>query len=733
MTCPAKTAARIGQAFSDATETIPLVGAQLEIVSDISRNGRCFTDGNGTISPDLLRLVNRRFLKSKKAYATVLQIRSQGFKGVLSLDVRLQGLKLVFRESMDKFPSPHHMHLEITGAAHRPLPMFLNRQLIIILEALGVDPEAILALQRRALQDIEDMTKSPTGAARFLELQHFGTAVALPQLIRSLHRVGLHFKSDPFLTLVVELAARVQLRQLKHKARIPVPDAHTLYGIVDETGSLKTREIHVIVKDRSSGDVTCRTGTCYVTRAPGMHPGDVQQVTAVDVPKGSSNEALHNCIIFSQHGERDLPSMLSGGDLDGDLFNVIFDPTLFPKRTVAPADYPKVKAKDIGRPVEIADMSDFFVQFMEEDKLGYISNAHMSLADQKAMSVHDKDCIQLAQMASVAVDFSKTQIPVSMDDFPNIHKDLRSRPAHMAPAPHLILHHDLTTMTMEDDMDYHGLTDAVDKALGGGQSSYHYYESSRVLGQLYRNIDETKFLEKTTLASTDPNARSLAAANDQHQSFLESLLDKVTAIAHDVYWDNESNRLFAAMVQGSYEQDLLDLMYKFSPYVRQPLSELEVFCGTILGRNGAMPSKRARDSTSDMKDSFERLARETIQWIKKGDYEYDEDDEDEVNDSDTIISTGNLSTFSTGTVQEERLQQLERSIACLAVAVEEPSQVDDRYAGQLRSFAYVAAGICLNQIEQYQEMMRRMKRQQKTALGGGSSTAGGRALGRTRR
>jgi len=52
-----------------------------------------------------------------------------------------------------------------------------------------------------------------------------------------------------------------------------------------------------------------------------MHPGDVQVVNAVNVPEHSPLKQLRNVVVFSQHGARDIPSMLSGGDLDGDLYS----------------------------------------------------------------------------------------------------------------------------------------------------------------------------------------------------------------------------------------------------------------------------------------------------------------------------------------------------------------------------------------------------------------------------
>ena len=86
-----------------------------------------------------------------------------------------------------------------------------------------------------------------------------------------------------------------------------------------------------------------------------MHPGDIQYANAVDIP---ALKHLQNCIVFSQHGERDFPSQLSGGDLDGDIFNVIADSTIIPPRTVDPADYPRPSAIDIGRLVETKDVLD---------------------------------------------------------------------------------------------------------------------------------------------------------------------------------------------------------------------------------------------------------------------------------------------------------------------------------------------------------------------------------------
>lgn len=75
---PAKCAARIGQTFSDSTETIRVDPQNVLMIDDIERNDRVFTDGVGTISLGLLRRIWKEFRKTKKSRATIVQIRYQG-------------------------------------------------------------------------------------------------------------------------------------------------------------------------------------------------------------------------------------------------------------------------------------------------------------------------------------------------------------------------------------------------------------------------------------------------------------------------------------------------------------------------------------------------------------------------------------------------------------------------------------------------------------------------------
>lgn len=166
---------------------------------------------------------------------------------MISLDNKLDGEVLCLRPSMIKFQTLES-NIEICGAGLRPLPMYLNRPLIKILEDLGVKAEALLKLQAKAVESLRMTTESPVNAANFLQRNFIGKAAKLPWLIRKLLDIGILFNDDQFLRNSLELAILIQLRELKHRgclnsifvhdhvliqlgSRICVDEGLTLYGI----------------------------------------------------------------------------------------------------------------------------------------------------------------------------------------------------------------------------------------------------------------------------------------------------------------------------------------------------------------------------------------------------------------------------------------------------------------------------------------------------------------------
>lgn len=114
-----------------------------------------------------------------------------------------------------------------------------------------------------------------------------------------------------------------------------VDETQTLRGHWTATEGTETRslnhlpEIFLQVKDlKRQGRTVIITGLCIIGRNPSLHPGDIRVVVAVDNPE---LHHLTDVVVFPSTGDRPVPKMLSGGDLDGDDFFVIWDKDLIPR------------------------------------------------------------------------------------------------------------------------------------------------------------------------------------------------------------------------------------------------------------------------------------------------------------------------------------------------------------------------------------------------------------------
>lgn len=234
---PAKCAARIGQAFSQTFSSIRLPSEAIKSLPDVEVGKRVFSDGVGTCSHSVMKMICKEYTQSKSSKPTVFQIRFKGWylqsciiqsgqltfhlgaKGMISLDSTLQGDALCLRPSMIKFEGTGD-NIEICGAGLKPLPMYLNRQLIKILEDRGVEDTVLLDLQAAAVEKLRMTTTSPVNAANFLQKNLIGTAARFPWLIRRLMDLDVLFNDDVFLRNALELVILVQLRELKHSKLI---------------------------------------------------------------------------------------------------------------------------------------------------------------------------------------------------------------------------------------------------------------------------------------------------------------------------------------------------------------------------------------------------------------------------------------------------------------------------------------------------------------------------------
>lgn len=158
-------------------------------------------------------------------------------------------------------------------------------------------------------------------------------------------------------------------------------------------------------------------GKVIVTRNPCTHPGDIRLLKSVDKPDLRN---FFNVVVFSSKGPRPSCNMMSGGDLDGDVYFVAWDKELLsyirPDSIHKPADYSKNEL--IKEKPESDDIADYFVFYLQRDVLGKVSNLWLLLADKNGQhGPLNEDCIKLSHMCSVAVDFAKHGECVSKENF----------------------------------------------------------------------------------------------------------------------------------------------------------------------------------------------------------------------------------------------------------------------------------------------------------------------------
>lgn len=616
---PARYGARMSQAFTATEPGIILPVEEIIMIDDIrhKKTGSNFTDGIGDISRGLAERISRRLQRrpgSKKRFylhPSAYQFRMDGFKGMVAVNYKLQGMDIRLRDSQRKFGVPQpSMEIEIAQSFWRPKPVYLNRYMIMILETLGVPAKVFIKLQDEAVREVEEATQTLAKCSKFLDAHGIGTSYRLSSVMLNLHKlkVGLQFEAgaslnlnDPFLDRAIEFAANHVLRVMKHKARIPVKGSYTLVGVVDVHGWLKPNEVFVCIQNRDERPEYIR-GKVLITRSPQVHPGDVQFVEAIGQPPPDSpfaEEKFPNCVVFSSLGERSIPSMLSGGDLDGDEYNVIVSPDLFPEEIYPPAAYPPASIKDLGRPCTIDDLADWVAEYINSDILGFVADQFLHLADQSELMALDPDCIKLAELASKAVDFAKSGTPVTRADIPRLRF-----PSHHKP-------------------------DWSAGEVGTGRNGRLVYKSNRAIGKLFRRIDlndaERLAARQAKRQRGGPGHKAEKKAEAKLERAMKNLT--ITGPARDVLRHPISLALLPVLrrhidVDSSIPAELTTVARKqFDAYVSElrfiassntitwdPLTEEEILMGTIASKT-SQPRKRM--------SMMARLRNQTDELVKR--------------------------------------------------------------------------------------------------------------------
>jgi hypothetical protein len=197
-------------------------------------------------------------------------------------------------------------------------------------------------------------------------------------------------------------------------------------------------------------------------------------------------------------------------------------------------------------------------------------------------------------------------------------------------------------------------------SLDPDQRKANYYKSENVLGQLYRMIDEKGFYDQL-------RANSHNDTDGKSSSVMKRLLDYVLAASEGVLYAQYLD--LANDIRSDYEATLDYITYNYSLHPGHPLHEVEAVSGCALG---SIFNRRLKDSIHAMREQFGR---------------------------DVAYTRSAIRTDDDGNIDEA----LPRSIACLWVAVNKAGmkKIWDGKEVELKSFAYVAAAVCLEELERF--------------------------------
>ncbi|KAL2518691.1 RNA-dependent RNA polymerase 1 [Abeliophyllum distichum] len=527
----AKYAARLGQSFGSSKETLSVGMDEIEFIPDIE--------------------------VVKGGY----QIRYGGYKGVVAVDPS-SPWKLSLRPSMSKYDS-ENTKLDVL-AWSKYQPCFMNRQIITLLSTLGVEDHVFEKKQREAVAQLDTILVDPLRAEEALDLMSAGETT---YILKELLRCGYQPNGEPFLSMMLQTFRASKLLDLRVKSRIFVPKARQMMGCLDETGSLNYGQVFVQISGagrRLFYKNFIVKGMVAVAKNPCLHPGDVRKLVAVDVP------ALHHmvdCVVFPRKGRRPHPNECSGSDLDGDIYFVCWDPDLIPPKQRWPMDYTPAPSAQQDHDVTIEEVEEYFTNYIVNNSLGIIANAHTVFADKEPCKALSKPCIELAKLFSIAVDFPKTGVPAEIPfqlrvkEYPDfmekldkttyesrcvigkLFRDVKDIAPHAAPIKHFTW--EVASKSYDHDMEVDGFEDYIDEAfyykteydykLGNLMGIYGIKTEAEILsgGKMSKTFDQRRDTEH--LVAAVRSLRSEARKAFEKGSESDDMFAKASAWYHVTY------------------------------------------------------------------------------------------------------------------------------------------------------------------------------------------------------
>lgn len=359
------------------------------------------------------------------------------------------------------FKEEDHRTFEVRNASKELKSATLNLQLLPILEDRAINALEMKAKVGQFMKDsleseMEIMKEAMKDPAHFKLWVHENAA---PQRRQDRVRLGqvpwscglptsredqmellLSQGFDPtkleFLREIAYDLRKYKCEELQTRLNVKVGRSTYAYMVVDFSGVLEEDEVHLgfsskFTDEQSGFSETFLHGMdVLVARTPAHYPSDIQRVKAVFKPELGS---LKNVIIFSTKGNIPLADKLSGGDYDGDIAWVCWEPGIVNNFTNAPLpDVPDLFGRGVLRKVsatyqhlsQTCGAKDVTTEFlnrsfrfnMEPNLLGTCTNYKEKLCYSRN-SVQDQYATFMSTLISNLVDRAKQGIVFSEQDW----------------------------------------------------------------------------------------------------------------------------------------------------------------------------------------------------------------------------------------------------------------------------------------------------------------------------
>ena len=288
-------------------------GFKWEIIDDLkNKKGDLYNDGCGMISYELMKEICNDLNKGE--FASAMQIRYKGAKGVLVVNPKIEGKKIMLTKSMVKFKCHNTEDLEVIRFS-RYSPGYLNLQIIILLLLNGISKGRIFKIAKKEVGNYRNYKMVKDN----LPIKNIEFEKVLKNIKKN--NIILEKQKDYMSKIARSTYIYNRLSNISKKYRFHMKNCCFLIGVCDFDNILGENEIFVQICRENKRKII--TGDILVTKNPCLSIFDLQKVKGVK--NDFFSEYFTNVIVFPSKGAIPLPSKITGSDLDGDIYWVCWE------------------------------------------------------------------------------------------------------------------------------------------------------------------------------------------------------------------------------------------------------------------------------------------------------------------------------------------------------------------------------------------------------------------------